>query len=131
MTSQEGDVLEFIQKWAQAELNGDGSALKSLLDEEFTAVGPAGFMLSKAQWIDRYESGDLKNEEFAWDVTTVRHYGDTAIVIGVETHKGAYQGRPLPGGDGVRYTAIAARKDGRWLGVGMHLSIMMQPPGAK
>ncbi|GAB2858871.1 hypothetical protein GCM10027176_71730 [Actinoallomurus bryophytorum] len=127
MTVEETDVTEFSHKWAEAELNGDETALKSLLDDGFSSVGPAGFILDKEQWIDRYRSGDLKNQEFAWHDTDVRRYGDTAIIIGVQTQKTTYKGNPVPAND-LRFTQIAVRKDGQWYGVGMHLSAIMQPP---
>jgi hypothetical protein len=56
----------------------------------------------------------------------VRDYGDTAVAIGVRTQQATYQGNPA--GGRFRGTHIAARRDGRWLMAGVHLSPMAGPP---
>ena len=122
------EVLSLQQQWAAAELQADVATLEALLDADFTAVGPLGFVLTKDQWLDRHRSGDLKYEAFSWADTTVREYGDTAILIGVQTQKATYQGHAVPG-DRARVTLIAVRKGGRWLIAGVHISMIAQPPG--
>ena len=59
-----GAVLE---AWAAAEPAGDASALARLLAADFVAVGPLGFLLTKAEWMERYASGDLRYDAFAWE----------------------------------------------------------------
>lgn len=127
--ANENDVSEMQRQWAEAELNGDADALESLLDDDFTSVGPAGFILNKQGWVGRYRSGDLKNQEFAWNNASLRCYGDdTAIIVGEQNQQTTYQGNPVPQGQ-LRFTIVAVRRDGRWVGAAIHMSNIMQPPG--
>jgi hypothetical protein len=52
-TAQE-ELHELDQRWARAEIEADVSTLESLALDDFTLVGPAGFVLSKEKWLDRY-----------------------------------------------------------------------------
>lgn len=49
----------FGPRWADAERRGDVEALDALLTDDFSAVGPYGFVLDKKRWLDRYVSGGL------------------------------------------------------------------------
>jgi ketosteroid isomerase-like protein len=60
-----------------------------------------------------------------WNDVHIRYYGDTAVAIGVRTQEATYQGTPA--GGRFRGTHIAARRDGRWLMAGVHLSPMVAP----
>ena len=77
-------IRELGQRWARAEQQGDADALENLSTEDFTMVGPVGFVLNKAQWLARYRSGtDLALESLTWDEIEVREYGNTAVAIGI------------------------------------------------
>ena len=122
----ETDLKQLGQEWAGAELRGDVSALDSMLTDDFAAVGPRGFLLSKQQWLDRYRSGDLKHESFILDGVDVRRYGDAAVVTSRETTQSTYQGRDA--GGNVRMTQVFVKQDGRWLLATVHLSPIAGPP---
>ena len=122
------EVLALQQRWAEAELRGDVAALDPTLDEDFLAVGPLGFMLTKEQWLARHRSGDVKYQQLTWEDATVRRYGDAAIVVLAQTQRATYQGREVPG-NRFRVTLIAVRREGRWVIAGIHLSPIAQPPG--
>ena len=123
--AMQAQVLELGRRWADAESRGDAAALGGLLADDFMLVGPFGFMLDKQQYLGSRRSGDLNHESFAWDDVRVRLYGDTAVAIGSQTQKSTYQGRDASGR--FRVTQIAARLDGRWRLVGLHLSPIAQP----
>ena len=127
-TNNTGEALDLLRRWAEAELHGDAATLASLLDAGFIAVGPFGFVLTKAEWLERYRSGDLKHQAFSWSDTSVREYGDTLILVGIQTQAAAYQGRPVPV-TRLRATLIAVRRGGQRLIAGVHLSAIAQPPG--
>jgi ketosteroid isomerase-like protein len=127
MTSN--DILDLGQRWADAELRGDATALDALLADDFVGIGPFGFVLTRQQWLDRYRSGDLKNEEFAWQDVSVRDYGDTAVAVGIQAQRTSHRGNETAGR--FRATQIAVRRDGRWQLAGVQLSgpIPANPPG--
>jgi ketosteroid isomerase-like protein len=54
MTTAIDDVLT---SWVDAERRGDARALDDLLTDDFLGIGPVGFVLPKAAWVDRFENG--------------------------------------------------------------------------
>ena len=122
-------ILDLGRRWADAELQGDADALDALLADDFVAVGPRGFVLNRQQWLDRYRSGDLRNEAFSWQDVAVRDYGEAAIAVGVQAQRTFYQGHDASGR--FRLTLVAVRRGDRWLIAGLHLSgpIPDVPPG--
>ncbi|MDX6256887.1 MAG: hypothetical protein QOJ11_3221 [Frankiales bacterium] len=112
-------VPDLAQQWADAERAADTQTLSRLLTDDFVAVGPAGFVLDKAQWLARYDGGDLRHEAFSWIPETVREQGPTVIVIGVQEQSSRYQDHDVSGR--FRVTQVIAG-DGRI--AGLHLSAM-------
>ncbi|HZA76091.1 MAG TPA: nuclear transport factor 2 family protein [Acidimicrobiales bacterium] len=111
---------DVLTRWIDAEGRGDAVALERLLDDDFCGDGPGGFVLSKQQWLDRYRTGDLANDAFAWEDTQVRLHDDAAVAMGVQTQTARYQGQDCSG----RFlgTLVAVRRDGRWSVVNVQLS---------
>lgn len=124
-TNQE--VRELGQRWAEAEQRGDNAALAELAADDFTLVGPLGFVLVRDQWVNRYGAGGLVTHELSWDDYTIREYGDVTVAVGVVTQKAEFQGRPADGR--FRVTQISVRRDGRRLLAGLHYSPIATPPG--
>jgi hypothetical protein len=50
-------IDSFLDEWTSAERAGDTSALAALLTDDFTGVGPLGFVLPKAAWLARHQQG--------------------------------------------------------------------------
>jgi hypothetical protein len=71
MTNQNGDVQAFLSKWSEAERRGDREALATLLTEDFSGVGPLGFILPKQAWLDRYDANGLKYDKFDLEETQI------------------------------------------------------------
>lgn len=113
-------IQELTERWRQAELAADSETLQSLLDDDFLAVGPLGFLLTKEQWIDRHRSRDLIYHALTWEDAAIRTYGETAISVAAQEQKAMYQGHEIPGR--FRVTQIAVRKEGAWVIAGIHLS---------
>jgi ketosteroid isomerase-like protein len=119
-TTDTGALRALAEHWCDAERRGDAATLAPLLADDFVAVGPLGFLLTKDQWLGRYRSGDLANESFDWDEGQVRVYGDAAIVIGTQTSKSTYKGQPA--GGRFRVTQVALRRGHGWILAGLQLS---------
>ncbi|MHB1004072.1 MAG: nuclear transport factor 2 family protein [Chloroflexota bacterium] len=114
------ELLRVAEAWAAAELKGDIGHMAGSLTNDFTAVGPRGFLLSKDQWLDRHRSGALQYSSFALSETNLRVYDQTAVIIGRQAQAGEYQGRDIQGE--FRATLVLVREAGRWLLASLHLS---------
>jgi ketosteroid isomerase-like protein len=125
----EKELAELLDRWTESELAGDSSAIAPFLDDDYVGIGPFGFTLTKEEWLQRHESGDLKYQSFALVDTTVRQYGDAAVVIGVQDAAATYQSNPVPGGK-LRFSLTAVRAGDAWAVAGFQLSPMGPPPGA-
>ena len=120
---------DVLSGWIDAEARGDAAVLDALLDDDFRGDGPRGFVLTKQQWLDRYRTGDLVNDAFAWDEARVRVHDDAAVARGIQTQTARYQGLDCSG----RFlgTLVAIRRDGRWSIVNVQLSPATDPPGTR
>jgi ketosteroid isomerase-like protein len=125
MTTTE-QILALGRRWAEAEQQGDIATLDAITSDDFTLVGPVGFVLDKEQWLDRYRSGHLVTRSLTWDEVQVRDYGDAAVAVGRHTQQAAHQGNPADGR--FRASHVAVRQGGRWLLAGIHLSVIGGPP---
>lgn len=116
----EQELTDFARRWAEAERRGDVAALDALLTDDFTAVGPRGFVLDKKQWLDRYASGVLVHDAFTWDEVTTRQYGRAAVAVGVQGQQSTFDGRDADGY--FRMTQMIVEVDGAWQLAAVHLS---------
>ncbi len=124
--STDEQIRDLGQRWAQAEERGDIGVLDALAVPEFRMVGPAGFILDKAQWLERYRTGALLTKSLRWDEIEVRDLGSVAIAIGCHTQQAEYQGRPVDGR--FRITHIFVRDGENWRLAGLQLSPIAGPP---
>jgi ketosteroid isomerase-like protein len=120
MPTAEDAIRALDRRWVDAELNSDTGTLNAITTDDFTLVGPLGFVLSKAEWLGRFRQGDLSFDTLTFDEVTVRECGDTAIAIGRQTQRALYQGQPNEGQ--FRVTQVAVRQSDRWLLATMHIS---------
>jgi uncharacterized protein (TIGR02246 family) len=109
-----------VRRWAEAERHADAEALDALLTDDFSAVGPRGFVLDRKQWLDRYTSGALVHDDFAWEEVHVRVYGRAAVAVGLQTQQSTYDGRDADGR--FRVTQTLVEVDGAWKLAAVHLS---------
>jgi ketosteroid isomerase-like protein len=115
----------FIREWADAERREDVAFLRESLTDDFVGIGPLGFMLTKDQWLGRYEGG-LSYDSFALDDLAVRFYGGAAVATCRESQAGEFRGNDASGE--FRATLIFAEQEKRWLLAGLHLSPIAGAP---
>jgi ketosteroid isomerase-like protein len=90
-------IRDLERRWAEAETRGDIAALDELSTDDFRLIGPAGFVLDKQQWLDRYRHGDMVTTSLRFEDAQTRLYGNTAVTIGRQVQEAAYQGHPANG----------------------------------
>ena len=124
------DIDHTLAAWAAAERDGDAAALDTLLTDDFTAVGPLGFILPRQAWLARHRpGGGLVYDSFGLAEVQTRMLGaDVAVVTARNDQPGSYQGNPIP--EAVRATLILARENGRWRLAAAHLSFIAGTAGA-
>ncbi|MFE7800048.1 nuclear transport factor 2 family protein [Nocardia sp. NPDC057440] len=126
------DILELGARWAAAEQRADTAELDLMTTDDFTLVGPLGFVLDKQQWLARHRTGGLVTKTLTWHDVTVREYGNAAIAVGVHTQEAEFQGTSADGS--FRATHIFTRDGVRWALAGIHLSpigaMPFQPPAS-
>ncbi len=130
MQEQSGQLERLGEDWAAAELGGDTSTLGRILAEDFVAVGPRGFMLSREQWLSRHDSGSLTYEAFEWDEVGVRVHGSAAVMVGRQTASAVYEDGDVRHEiqDRFRTTLVFVEVKERWMLLGLHLSPIAGPP---
>lgn len=124
LSAQSGNVeqtlIQMERDWAQALARSDQAALDRILAADFMVTDADGRLLTKAQSDAQRKSGALKYTAFTADDFKVRVFGDTAIVTGRSTVKGAQNGNDISGQE--RFTDVFVRRDGRWQAVSTHVS---------
>jgi ketosteroid isomerase-like protein len=123
-----GAIEAFLSHWATAECTGDAGALETLLTEDFTAVGPLGFILPRQGWLARHRNGDLSYQVFTLDEVQVRPLGAAAVVMARNHTRGSYQGHPIP--EAVRATLVLVADAGGWKLAALHMRFIAGTSGA-
>lgn len=120
---------DLVARWTAAEQAGDADTLDGLIADDFVFAGPLGFVLDKAQWLDRYRGDHLHYTHFAVEDAQMRTYGDVTVVVGVQDQRGDHEGHPVDGR--LRLTLIVSSDGGGPSIVGAHLSPIHAPPGTQ
>ena len=78
----EKDVLAAMDAWKQATIKKDGAALDKLLHPDLTYSHSSAMTQTKADVIKAVTTGKATVEDITFSDTTVRVYGNTALVKG-------------------------------------------------
>jgi ketosteroid isomerase-like protein len=120
-------IHAFLSQWTTAELAGDAETLAALLTDDFSGVGPLGFILPRPAWLERHRQG-LVYELFSLEEIQIRLYGDVAVVTARNNARGTYQGHPLP--EALRATLVMA-SNAQAVGLGaVHMSFIAGTQGS-
>ena len=110
--SDEQAVRQAIDELAVALATMMLTALDRLYADGYTFVGDTGTMMTKAERIAAFRSGDLKYESISHEVVSIRLFGDTAAAVVRFTTKVA-PGVKFSDGKFIT-TATYAKMKGRW-----------------
>ncbi len=124
---QEKELLGRIGDWTKAEMSSDSSRLQELLTDDFSGIGPLGFVLDKSQWVNRFSRGfSYKNLDIQ-DVDLKVH-GSAGIIVDRQEQKATYQGHPSDGEFRISQTWL--NENGNWQLANLQLStIQADIPG--
>ena len=90
----EKEVLAAMESWKNAMIAKDGAALEKLYAPDLTYSHSSGKNESKAEAISAVVNGKGKVEKIEFAGTTVRVYGNTALVKGKVTITNVTDGKP-------------------------------------
>jgi ketosteroid isomerase-like protein len=121
-------IQALLGEWSAAEHAGDTERLEVLLADDFTAVGPLGFVLPKQAWLARHRQGDLTYDSFGLAEVQVRVLGEAAVVTARTNTRGSYRGHPVP--EATRATLVLVREAGHWQLAAIHMSFIAGTRGA-
>lgn len=111
------ETTAFLDAWCAAEQAGDVAALDRYLADDFLAIGPLGFTLTRQDWLDRHASGVLTYETFGLAETETRRYGDVTVVVARQEGDGAYRGHPVPSATRVTLLLVPGEHGYRLAGI--------------
>jgi ketosteroid isomerase-like protein len=124
------ELIEFRNRYIEAEENRDTAFLDKILADDFFALNPQGKLLNKQQQLENLKRPDrtlkvLNPREFQ-----VHFYGDGKVAILTEhvTVDGTDKGRPF-GGE-YRFLRVFAKQNGEWKVVLAQGSPMPEQPAA-
>lgn len=106
------ELIEFRNRYIEAEENRDMAYLDKILADEFFAMNPQGQLLDKAHQLANLKRPDRTLKVLNPRDTQVHFYGDVAILTEHVTVDGMDKGRPF-GGE-YRFVRIFAKKNGDW-----------------
>jgi ketosteroid isomerase-like protein len=109
---QERAILDLITEWAKARIDGDVVFLERFYAPELTINAMNGSVVSRARDIAAFANRDIKPEVVEDDDMTVRIYGDTAVVTGIEHVRGTASGRQ--GEFRLPFTKVLVQKRNVW-----------------
>ena len=113
-------IKQLEQEWAEALQKRDQAAIDRIVARDWMLTDPEGALITKGQADADLNSGALKFESFKLDAMTVRVYGDTAVVHGLETEKSSYKGKDTSGQ--YRFTDVFVKRNGRWQAIATHVT---------
>lgn len=113
-------VRQAIDELVVALRNNDAAALDRVYADGYIFVGDTAAMMTKAERVGAFRSGDLKYESISHEVASIKIFGDTAAAIVRFTTKVA-TGVKFSDGKFIT-TATYAKTKGRWQIVAAHSS---------
>jgi ketosteroid isomerase-like protein len=124
------EVIEFRNRYIEAEENRDMAFLDKILADDFFALNPQGKLLDKAGQLENLKRPDRTLKVLNPRETHVQFYanGNVAILTEHVTVDGTDKGRPF-GGE-YRFLRVFAKQDGNWKVVLAQGSPMPEQPSA-
>ncbi|HET8611138.1 MAG TPA: nuclear transport factor 2 family protein [Sphingomonas sp.] len=101
--------------WSKALVARDVPALKQIIAPDWTGQNETGKRTTRDQFLSLISSGKLRFSAMSNHDVRARVMGDMAIVQGMNSVKGTYQGKPINGE--ASWTDVFQKRGGRWVAV--------------
>ena len=110
-STAEKELLKLEDDWNVAGAKKDAALLDRILAAEYFGTGVDGTTTTKSQELATLK-GSSTRTPFVLSALKAQVYGDTAVVTGVNTGDGVFDGKEVKGA--IRFTDVFVRRDGRW-----------------
>ena len=124
--SAEQQLLQLEKDWCTASLKKDAALLGRILADDYSGVTSRGFAETKTQALDSLKDKNSTVTTCVDDDMKVRVYGDTAVVTGLATRAGTYQGTPFSNRRSL-WTDVFVRRGGQWQVVASQSTLVPSP----
>ena len=109
------ELTQIENRLVKAWIDGDRKTVDSILASDWSVIDLTGRVLTKAQVMQEFGSGDRRIESGSVDDLNFRMFGEITVVTGRSVLTGTYQGKRASVVQ--RFTDVFARRDGRWQAV--------------
>jgi ketosteroid isomerase-like protein len=107
----EQHVRQLNDEWVKAIVRADGPTLDRIMSDDFYFTYPLEGD-DKAQFISDITSGELRIEHLTREQTSVRVFGNTAVLTARDSAKWLYHGRELSGQ--YKILSVFVEREGHW-----------------
>lgn len=107
----EQELRQMNDEWVKALVRSDAATLNRIMADDFVFTYPLEGD-DKAQFINDVVSGDLNVKQITRENTSVRIWGPTAILSGLDSAQWFYKGRDFSGK--YKIVHIYVNRDNRW-----------------
>ena len=112
-SSKEEELRLAEHSRVEALVNSDVARLEKLLGDDLTYTHSTGIKESKAEFLHRIQSGELKYESMQHEnEVSARLYGDTGVLTGTSRVKVRAQSQTL--NLHIRFTEVWVKRSGTW-----------------
>ena len=108
----EAELRALEIQWAQARVDNDTVFLERFYAPELKLQNNDGSVIAREDDIALFAAHRIKPEYIHDTDIRVMVYGDSAVMTGIESLKGTYNGHP--GEMSLRFTNVFIHRDGRW-----------------
>jgi len=115
-------IMDLNDKLSVAIRTGDVSTLDPILADNFVYTNQTGELISKMQMLANIQSGRLTTIAQRYSDYDLKQYGDTVVLTGISKTSLVYRGKPSDGPR--RFTRIFIRRDGKWLLIAQHVTLV-------
>jgi hypothetical protein len=113
LLAQELAVFDAESARFRAQVEKDGVALQTLLDDDLYYLHSNGLIENKQDFITSVSGGKIVYSQMTASEHRIRLYGKTAVLYGLVMVRGEYKGEPFD--IGLYYTSVYRKKRGKWL----------------
>lgn len=125
----EEEVRQAEHERVHAALQGDVAKMDRLLAPDFANTTTRGEIRTKSETLALYGTGAMTMQGLELHQLSVRVYGNTAVVTGVQSWRETFKGEPRSGH--ARFIRVWVKREGRWRCVSMQATSMQRPPETK